>query len=154
RRRSGGALAAGLAALFVELRLGPHGRLRDGRRALDALVVVGEADDQAVRHLGRADPRSVADAGPAVDQDVVVALGGLRLEGLEERAAAETIVEVLPVEGTHLHGVGVALTPRGEEVDPAALRKVLEVDGEDVLREIRVLEVPARIRGRLRIDGA
>ena len=66
-------------------------------RAVDALLAAGEAVNQDVRQVDGADVGDVAEPGPAVDQGVVVVSLHVRAQGVEELAAAEPVVEVVPV---------------------------------------------------------
>ena len=91
------------------------------RRALDALITEGETDRQHVGELDGADVRDVAQPGAAVDQHVVVILLHVLAHGAEEPAAAEPVVEVVPVQRADRGGIVAVLPAGGEEVQPAAV---------------------------------
>ncbi len=92
-------------------------------RAFDALIAEREADGQYVGELDRADVGHVRKPGPAVDEDVVVVTLHVLAHGPEELAAAEAVVEVVPVERHHRRRI-VAVLPAGrQEVQPAAVRE-------------------------------
>ncbi len=92
----------------------------DRGRAVDGLVAEGEAVDEHVREVDGADVGDVAEAGAAVDEDVVVV--GLHVvpQGVEEEPSAEPVVEVVPVEGRDGGGVLAVLPSGGDEVEGSA----------------------------------
>ncbi len=92
----------------------------DGGRAVDGLVAEGEAVDEHVREVDGADVGDVAEAGAAVDEDVVVVGLHVVAQRVEEVAAAEPVVEVVPVEGGDGGAVLAVLPPGGDEVERAA----------------------------------
>lgn len=96
----------------------------DRGRAVDGLVAEGEAVDEHVREVDGADVGDVAEAGPAVDQYVVVVGLHVVAQGVEEVAAAEPVVEVVPVEGGDGGAVLAVLASGGDEVERAALREL------------------------------
>ena len=95
----------------------------DGGRAVDGLVAEGEAVDEDVRKVDGADVGDVAEAGAAVDEDVVVIGLHVLAQGVEKVAAAEPVVEVIPVEGGDCGGVLAVLASRRDEVQGAAAGK-------------------------------
>jgi hypothetical protein len=110
---------------------GFDGGLGHRQGAADALVVVGEHGHQHVGHLHRADAGGVAHAGAAVDEHVVVVLAQAGLDGLQEGAAPQALVEGIPVEGVQLGGVARPLAAGGQQVDAAALGEAGEVDAQE-----------------------
>jgi hypothetical protein len=133
---------------------GFDGGLGHRQGAADALVVVGEQGHQHVGHLHRADAGGVAHAGAAVDEHVVVVLAQAGLDGLQEGAAAQALVEGIPVEGVQLGGVARPLAAGGQEVDAAAFREAGEVDAQEIGRQVGQRQVPVvalALPGRL--DG-
>jgi hypothetical protein len=133
---------------------GFDGGLGHRQGAADALVVVGEHGHQHVGHLHRADAGGVAHAGAAVDEHVVVVLAQAGLDGLQEGAAPQALVEGVPVEGVQLGGVARPLASGGQQVDAAALGEAVEVDAGEVGRKIGQGQVPVVALAFLgRLDG-
>ncbi len=64
-----------------------------------------------------ADVGDVAETGAAVQQDVVVVAFHVVAQGVEEGAAAQPVVEVVPVEGADRGGVIAVLPSRRHEVE-------------------------------------
>ena len=85
----------------------------------DALMIQCEADNQIVGHLYGADPRGVADARATIDEYVVVLTPHNILGGLQEPAAAESLVKVLPVERVDPDAVGWTLSAGRHEIKRA-----------------------------------
>src|SRR5262245_29823865 len=111
-------------------------RSRDRGYALDALVVVREADHERVRHLYRTDACGVTHAGADVDENVVILRTGCLLHRIDEATAAEPIVEVLPVESANGERVVIALAAGGKQVDLATRAELRKVDRDDVVRKV------------------
>lgn len=118
----------------------------DGGGAVDGLVAEGEAVDEHVREVDGADVGDVAEARTAVDEDVVVV--GLHVvpQGVEEVAAAEPVVEVVPVEGGDGGRVLAVLPSGGDEVEGAAPRELpaerLRGERDGVRLDAGVVPVP------------
>ena len=93
-------------------------------RAVDGLVAEGEAVDEYVGQMDGADVGDVAQAGTAVDEDVVVVGLHVLAQRVEEQAAAEPVVEVVPVEGGDRRRVLAVLLAGGDEVERAAVREL------------------------------
>ncbi len=123
----------------------------DGRRALDALVVVGEAVHQHVGEVDGADVGDVAQAGTTVDEDVVVAAPELGAQGVQELAAVLLLVEAVPVELGEDGGVVAVLAARGDVVEPAPAGEVPPQRG-DRLADVGLLGDP-RLVGRGWVQG-
>ncbi len=118
----------------------------DGGGAVDGLVAEGEAVDEDVGEVDGADVRDVAETGPAVDEDVVVVGLHVLAQRVEEVAAAEPVVEVVPVEGGDGGGVLAVLPSGGHEVERAALGELpaqhLRGEGDGVRLDAGVVAVP------------
>ncbi len=93
------------------------------RRTLDALITEGEADSQDVGEFDGADVGDVAQPGAAVDQHVVILLLHVLAHGAEKPAAAEAVVEIVPIERAHRGGIVTILAASGEKVELAAVGK-------------------------------
>lgn len=93
-----------------------------------------------------ADVGDVTEAGTAVDEDVVVVGLHVIAQGVEEVAAAEPVVEVVPVEGGDGRGVLAVLPSGGDEVERAALWELpaerLGREGDRVRLDPGVVTVP------------
>lgn len=118
----------------------------DGRGAVDGLVAEGEAVDEDVGQMDGTDVGDVAEAGAAVDEDVVVVGLHVVAQGVEEVPAAEAVVEVVPVEGGDGRRVLAVLLAGGDEVEGAALGELpaeaLGGEGDGVRLDPGVVPVP------------
>lgn len=83
--------------------------------SFDALVAQGETVNQDVREMDRADICYVGQPGPAVYESIVVILLHIRAQGVEELAAAEPFVEVIPVNRCYRRGIVAILAARRDE---------------------------------------
>ena len=115
----------------------------DRRRPVDGLVVQREAVHQDVRQVHRADVRDVGQPGPAVDQRVVVVRLHVGAQPVEELAALEPVVEVVPVDRGHRGRVVAVLAAGGDEVQRPAVGEI-PAQRDGVRQDLRVVTDPVR----------
>ena len=93
-------------------------------RALDALGAQREAVDDHIRQVQRAYVRDIGQARPAVDQNVVVGAFQISAQCVEELAAVQVVVEVVPLQGAQrLHVHAVVLFAGSQEINAAGVGK-------------------------------
>src|SRR5579864_1051796 len=127
-----------------------HDRPDHGRGAADALVVACDTHHELVGHLHHANARSVAYSGPAVEQDKVIVALQLLAHGLEQDAATEAGVEVLPAEGIDPGGIFEVLASSRYEIEAAAAK--IEVQAHRIGRQVgRSLEPGPAVSAQLRL---
>ena len=119
----------------------------DVRGTLDALITERETDRQHVGEFDGADVRDVAQPGAAVNQHVVVLLLHVLAHGAEEPAAAEPVVEVVPVERADRGGIVAVLPAGGKEIQPAAVREGPVQGRRRAAQLARALNASSSLRG-------
>ena len=103
-----------------------------------------EADDERVRHLHSAKAGRIADAGAAVDKDIVVFTSDLPFNRLDQFVTTALVEELAPVERVDPRAVIHSLLSRREQMQLAksVLTSTVPIQLGDVAEYVDVLVVP------------